>query len=416
MRLLLATDHFPPFIGGGHRWASLLSTGLAERGHEVTVATVWHGGTARVEHHGDPGVVVHRLRQLRTAVRPLVREGRQRHAPPVPDPVMARELRRVIRATKPEIVLSHGWISFSVMAALHRTRIPLVLSAHDYGYFCATRTLLHRGKPCTGPAALKCLACAGGFYGPAKGSTAVAGVASFKRLAPSRVAGLQSVTSFVDEMNSRHLLGNGPTAERVERYVIPSFVAVERGDDDQGRIEAILAQLPPAPFILFVGAIRPLKGVMVLFDAYRRLDDPPPLVLMGTIERDTPDPLPEGALLLTDVPHAAVVRAWDRALLGVVPSVWPEPLGTVAIEGISRGVPMIATMPGGMVDVLGDGAGILVPAGDAAALAGAMRSLIHDPGRREAFSRAALDKSAEFQAEAVVSRYERMLAELAARG
>ena len=43
--------------------------------------------------------------------------------------------------------------------------------------------------------------------------------------------------------------------------------------------EELLGRLPPEPFILYVGAFRRIKGIDDLFDAYRRLDKPPPLVL-----------------------------------------------------------------------------------------------------------------------------------------
>ena len=52
---------------------------------------------------------------------------------------------------------------------------------------------------------------------------------------------------------------------------------------------------PSEPFILFVGAFRKVKGLETLFEAYRRLTDPPPLVLMGTFERDSPTDFPPEA-------------------------------------------------------------------------------------------------------------------------
>src|SRR5207247_1671162 len=123
-----------------------------------TVATVWHGGLPRVESAGD--VVIHRVPQLRTALPRLVGPG-QRHQAPFPDPVSIRAIRRIIRETAPEVVLAHGWIASSVAGAIGKRDIPLLLSAHDYGYFCATRSLLYRGKPCSGPELRKCLSCAG---------------------------------------------------------------------------------------------------------------------------------------------------------------------------------------------------------------------------------------------------------------
>jgi len=414
MRILLASDHYPPFIGGAHRWAELLAGGLARRGHDVTVATVWQRGLPRVESTGE--MTVHRVRQLRTAVPKLVSAGKQRHQPPYADPLSIWDLRRIIRRTAPEVVLAHGWIANSAAVAIGRRSIPLVLSAHDYSSFCATRTLLHRGKPCTGPAPRKCLACSSSYYGSLKGSIAAIAVNRAQPLLARRLSGAQSVSSFVDEMIGRHLLGgNRDAAGRpVLRFVIPAFVdpvPPRRQASDQ-EVEAFLARLPEEPFILFVGALRPIKGIEVLFDAYRRLESPPPLVLLGTFEHDTPRTIPEEAHVFSDVAHEAVLAAWDRPLFGVAPSIWPEPLGTVTVEGISRGAPVIATAPSGMSDVVGGDCGVLVPQNDVEALAEAMRELIRDPARREAIGRAAARHSREFEAGAVLPRYEEALRQI----
>ena len=64
-------------------------------------------------------------------------------------------------------------------------------------------------------------------------------------------------------------------------------------------------------------------------------------------------------------------------MFGVAPSLWPEPFGSVVHEGMSRGRALIGTTPGGHADMIEHGVtGLLVPAGDAAALREAMRSLI----------------------------------------
>lgn len=413
MKVLIATEHFPPFIGGAHRWSDLISSGLAARGHEVAVATTWHGGLPQVERHGPHHVPVHRVRQLRTAVPWLVRDRRQRHAPPFPDPVSVYQLRRLVRRLEPQVVLAHGWLAYSMVAALQGTDVPVALSAHDYGYFCATRRLLHDGRPCDGPAPVKCLTCAGDYYGVAKGAAAVAGVGAWRPLLVHRMNGLHSVTTFVEERLRRHLLGGRSTGIRL--FVIPPFLQDDGEGTSQAEVRRHVEQLPSEPFILFAGAFRADKGLQVLFDAYVRLQDPPRLVLMGTMERDTP-PFPSGAIVLTDVPHAAVIAAMDRARMVVVPSLLPEPLGTVAVEGISQGAPTIVTAPGGMQDVVADGAGVLVPQGDAGALADAMRSILDDEQLSRALSRAGRARAEQYKAEAVLGRYERMLAELAAAG
>ncbi|MDX6602109.1 MAG: hypothetical protein QOF13_1311 [Solirubrobacterales bacterium] len=399
MRILLATDHFPPFIGGAHRQAQLIARAMAERGHEVAVATPWHGGQPRVEEDG--GVTVHRVRQLRTLFRPLVRDNRQRHQPPFPDPVTVAGLRRLIREFEPEVIHAYGWLAFSVAVALGRRQIPMLVSARDYGYFCATRTLLRKGAPCSGPAPIKCLSCAGEYYGRPKGWLAAAGVALSKPLLARKMTGLHSVSTYVHEVTVEHM--HAPKDGLVE-VTIPSFQ--EAPSSDGIDIDGWLSRLPAEPFILFVGAFRKVKGLETLFDAYRQLDSPPPLVLMGTYERDSPADFPPEAIVLTDVPNAAVMASWDRAMFGVMPSLWPEPLGATVAEGMSRGRPVIGTQLGGHADMLTDSAGMLVPQGDVEALKRAMEQLIADPALREEMGRAAAERARSFRAENVLPRFE----------
>ena len=122
---------------------------------------------------------------------------------------------------------------------------------------------------------------------------------------------------------------------------------------------------PEEPFILFVGAFRRVKGVPELLAAYERLENAPPLVMVGIKTPDTPDRFPAGITVLESVPHATVMALWERALFGVFPSTWPEPLATVVHEAMSRGRPVIATRAGGIPEVVIDGqTGLLVPPRD----------------------------------------------------
>ena len=414
MRILLGTDHFPPFIGGAHRQAQLIARAMAERGHEVTVATPWHGGLAAVE--ADHGVTVRRVRQLRTAFSFMVRDERQRHQPPFPDPVSILALRRLIADFEPDVIHAYGWLAFSIAAALGRKRIPLLLSARDYGYFCATRTLLRKGQePCSGPSPLKCLACSADYYGTGKGVLATAGVYVSKPLLRRKMTGLHSVSSYVHDVTVEHLRKAGNPLVEV---TIPSFqTAVPLAPiEADPELDPWLQRLPSEPFILYVGAFRKVKGLETLFGAYARLSKPPPLVLIGTHERDSPADFPAGATVLSDAPHEVVMAAWDRAMFGVMPSLWPEPFGATVAEGMSRGRPVIGTRPGGHTDMLDETTGLLVPQGDVAALAAAMERLVADPERRQAYGRAAAERARTFTAPSVLPRFERAYEALLAAG
>lgn len=74
----------------------------------------------------------------------------------------------------------------------------------------------------------------------------------------------------------------------------------------------------------------------------------------------------------------AQMRTWT---IGVLPSVDPEAGPLALLEYMSLGLPIVATDHGGTPEVIGD-AGLLVPPGDAAALAAAIEALLDDPDRR----------------------------------
>jgi glycosyltransferase involved in cell wall biosynthesis len=363
------------------------------------------------------------VRELRTAVPALVRHRGQRYQPPFPDPVTTFGLRRLIGELAPDLVHSHGWISFSAAAALLGRRTPLVVSAHDYGYFCPTRTLLRNGEAlCSGPGPAKCPPCAARYYGAPRGLVTAPSVALSRRLLARKLAGLHSVGSFVEEVTAPYLLGSVAAAgkRRVVSATIPSFEGPEPDLGEGGEAPEVgpfISRLPDEPFILFVGAFRRVKGLETLFAAYERLPSPPPLVLMGTFERDTPKRFPANSVVIEDVPHPAVMAAWDRAMFGVMPSLLAEPFGLTVAEAMSRGRPVIGTFPGGHADIVDPDSGILVPQGDAEALAEAMAKLIADPEMRERLGRSGAERAREFEASAVLPRFERLYREvLEARG
>lgn len=413
LRILLVSDHYPPFIGGAHRQTQLLAHELHQRGHEVIVVTVWSGGLP--EEENEDGVKVFRLKQLRTWLPGVVRDQNQRHQPPFPDPVTVVGLRRLIRRFKPDVVHAYGWFTYSCALAMLGTHIPLLVSVRDYGYSCATRTLVYRGKQtCDGPALQKCMNCAVNLYGAPKGWVAALGVLMSRKLLKYKVRGVHSISAYVQEIMHRDFLKDQTSDRRINtkmiaETIIPSFL--EDSEQNYGvgiQYQSYIDRLPTEKFILYVGALRRVKGVNQLLEAYERLVSPPPLVLIGTFEYDSPREFPPGVIILENVPHHAVMAAWERCLFGVIPSLWPEPLGSVVYEGMSRGKAVIGTTPGGHTDmIVPNETGLLVPSGDVDALTQAMTSLINQPKLRERLGIAARERSRMFMASVAVPQFER---------
>ncbi|MEN3327219.1 MAG: hypothetical protein V7638_2026 [Acidobacteriota bacterium] len=87
----------------------------------------------------------------------------------------------------------------------------------------------------------------------------------------------------------------------------------------------------------------------------------------------------------------------------VLPS-FAEGTSKSVIEAMAHGLPIITTTVGGSPDLLTPDAGILVPPGDTAALAGAMQRLASDPALRESMGQAARERYLKlFAPDAVLS-------------
>jgi glycosyltransferase involved in cell wall biosynthesis len=56
-----------------------------------------------------------------------------------------------------------------------------------------------------------------------------------------------------------------------------------------------------------------------------------------------------------------------------------EALGTAVLEAMALGTPVVASAVGGLAELLGDGAGLLVPPGNAVAFAEAIERVLVDP-------------------------------------
>jgi phosphatidylinositol alpha-mannosyltransferase len=162
---------------------------------------------------------------------------------------------------------------------------------------------------------------------------------------------------------------------------------------------------PPAPAaatgardealrIGFIGQSVERKGLPVLLRAFEALREHLPVTLH--VVGVTPEEL--APLMLDDRGVVALGKCSDAdklAMLGHVdilcaPSLGGESFGMVLTEAFAAGTPVVASDIAGYRDVVRDGVdGVLVPRGDATALAETLRDLALDPARRAALAQAA---------------------------
>ncbi|HPU96678.1 MAG TPA: glycosyltransferase family 4 protein [Candidatus Hydrogenedentes bacterium] len=100
-------------------------------------------------------------------------------------------------------------------------------------------------------------------------------------------------------------------------------------------------------------------------------------------------------------------EAYSSTHIVVVPSVWHEPFGLVAVEAMAAGKPVVASRSGGLADIIVDGeTGLLVPPGDPRCLAEAIARLLSDPNIRNSMGIAGRQRVEEhYDWHAVIRRH-----------
>lgn len=402
MRVLHLANLYAPVIGGLERSVATSSEELVRRGHEVTVLTLAAPGMPASETRS--GVRVVRVRSVATSLVPGMNQDRAKpFHPTAADPLTTAEIRRVLRENRFDVVHSHDWLMYSYLPLrFGRAGLPHVHTAHDFGLTCVKKTYARDGGMCGGARLARCVSCASGQYGRPRAA------ALTLALRAHRHRGIDALTaispSVATALRGAHLPGDLPV--RVVSSMVPD------GLDDLARNTPRPSWLPDRPYLLFVGALGPHKGVHVLFSAYRRLLNgwratapPPPLVCIGTRRADTP-PVPPGVHIRHDVPHAQVMAAWRGAAIGLVPSL-NEAMGQVAVEALLARTPLIASRTGGLADMIRDGeSGLHVPPGDPDALAAAIRRLLTDSGLVARLRTAGYQRGLDYTASRVVPQIE----------
>lgn len=175
----------------------------------------------------------------------------------------------------------------------------------------------------------------------------------------------------------------------VARPGVDRVASAPRKDKDNGAVA-----------LFSVGSLVPRKGYDVLIAAVAEVADLDwRLVIVGPRDRDRAtaeriaaqiSALGLGArvTLAGEVPRDRLAALYAAADLFVLASRF-EGYGMAFTEAISYGLPVIGTTAGAIPEAVPEGAGLLVPPDDVAALAAALRTLIGDRRKRERLAAAA---------------------------
>ena len=376
MRVAIVSPYSWTYPGGVNRHIESLAGELIARGHEVRVTAPWDppGLKSKILHQARP-----EDREMPDYLAPVGRtfgfkvNGSVGNLSPFPAGIT--ETRRALREFQPDVVHVHSpeapiisWDACSYPDA------PVVGTFHSY----STRPV------------------------------------------PNMLANL-----FGARRKFNHLTARIAVSKAAEwtgrRWYGGSYRIIPNGVD--------LDLAPPAPRapgdelrVLFVGRAEERKGLPVLLSAFEALTEHVPSRL--TVIGAEADEVARYADLDETSSHIDVLgrvsgEQLQQALAGAdvlcAPSLAGESFGMVLTEAFAAGTPVLASNIAGYADVVTDGVdGILVPPADAQRLAEELQTLYHEPARREAMGRAALESAQRYAwprvAEQVEAVYERAIA------
>jgi glycosyltransferase involved in cell wall biosynthesis len=286
----------------------------------------------------------------------------------------ARSLAALIKAERPDVLHLHNpypLLSPWVVRVAHRHGVPVVQTVHNYRHVCAPGVYFRDGHVCRD--------CLGRTYPlPAVRHACYRGSRAQSAIMATTLAVHRGTWRSVE----RYLALTGPVAEYLRSWGVPDerITVKPNGVPDPGPPPA-----EPGTGFLFVGRLSPEKGLGVLLDAWRRHPDGAygPLRIAGDGEQRA---LAEQAAAersdveyLGHVDRAAIRAAMRAAAVVVMPSLWEEPFGLVAVAALATGRPALVTTVGGAPELVGDAGWAVPPTVDglAGGLAAAYRP---DPG------------------------------------
>ena len=195
--------------------------------------------------------------------------------------------------------------------------------------------------------------------------------------------------------------------------VVPNGVDVERFES------AVPADLGPGTKLLFVGRLDERKGFRVAVSAFGRLASERPdlhLIVAGDgPERVEVERLPlevrERVRLLGSVPNAQLPPVHAACDAFLAPNLGGESFGIVLVEAMAAGLPVVASDIPGFTEVVRDGVdGLLVPAQDPQAVAGALARVLDDPAFAARIVAEGRERARAFAWTAVLPRIEEVYA------
>jgi len=391
MKILYINALYAPDIAGGAEISlKLIVEGMQAKGHDVSVLCLVPETGLRSDR--VDGVRVYRA-GLRNSYWPFTKERPGKlsrlgwHVRDRYNRSMQVYVREVLQLERPDVVSCHnlvGW-SIAVWDEIRRAGIPIVQVLHDMYLLSPNSTLFRKGQPAPRQDPMSWLLRLG------------------YRRQSRKVAAAVGISNSILE----RFVAHGYFAD-VPRYVIHNA-------RDIPAVGGPRMRRPGQPLAIgYIGTLSAVKGVEWLITQFRASGIEGSLRIAGRGRAEDEQyfrGLARGDSRILFVGYVNPPDFYRDIDVLVVPSLWEEPLGMVAVEGLANNLPVIASNRGGLRETVVDGKnGILCNPDEPDSLGHAIRALGQDVERYNRLAEAARASVGEYlHVERMVSEYENVL-------
>ena len=256
--------------------------------------------------------------------------------------------RETLKALSPDIVHIHLVSKYPLAVYPELKGYKVIQTLHGPNLFCATSwgCLRNNSGPCEMGIGWKCFS---------RGCVSFPEMLAYAQLARRIKPHLKRNIAYW-HCPSRNIYNTASALGYEKLAFIPLGVETPEGVERNLYIEN------KDQIILFVGAVAKVKGVDVLYEAFKNVLTEFPgakLLIAGDGElvptlkqKIIEDGCSDSVRLLGKIPHNKVNELYKQASVFAMPSIWQEQFGLVGPEALSMGIPVIGSNIGGIPEWL----------------------------------------------------------------
>jgi glycosyltransferase involved in cell wall biosynthesis len=321
-------------IGGAEAMLKIHAESLVRLGHNVTLATL---GPQKdiVKEKPVNGVSIYRM-PIRNIYWPIHHHKSHWqkiawHLIDCYNPMHHADLRRVIATVKPQVVICEsiaGW-SPAIWKSFKASGVPIIQFVHDQSFLCARGIMFRDGHRCTKP----CRCC--------------------RLLRLGYKWGAQNVNRFVFVSKTQQSFYKECKFTRVPSTVIYNAEPITPN------VKHDLWTLKRPMRLGMIGTQTEHKGLLNLIKAFKFLQGDFELYVGGNFGSD--EFRSQTIQLIDNDPrihllgHVNADEFFSHIDLTIVPSLWLESFGLVAVESLAKQVPVVTSNWGGLTEIVRDG-------------------------------------------------------------